>query len=462
MKEKGGPDPVFDVYWSQKEGHNEFVTAGKKHFKWWWPAENKVKKGLYMGNGKATSHACCTFDEDGTAYTGGCNSRIYVWKDRELQKNYRVHDKGFISSILWSGGKIYSGGKDNQVIISNPETEEAERKIEMNATIRAIDVSGSKLIVGLLNGDIVEVNGDDQNRVMESHSKGEAWGLAPIGDDEFVTSGDDNQLKVWSVSDRKAISRGEICDEDAKPKKGAASTLSDLAPSKCARAVAVHPENGHVAVGHNDGRVTVRAGKDELDNVAFTLHDSAEWIEAMAYSPCGKYLAVGSHDNNIYVYAVEGYTLHGTGKAHRSFVVSVDWSQDSAYIRSVCGAHELIWHKVTDDGVEQDPSGHSNTLETEWATNSAKFGWLVTGIFPSGTDGTHINHVDFSADNSLIVTGDDYGLVNVWRNPSRAGHKPISLRGHSEHVVRTRFMQGDNYIISIGGYDKTVFQWKKQ
>jgi echinoderm microtubule-associated protein-like 5 len=85
----------------------------------------------------------------------------------------------------------------------------------------------------------------------------------------------------------------------------------------------------------------------------------------------------------------------------------------------------------------------------------------VTGIFPAGTDGTHINHVDFSDDGQLIVTADDYGLVNVWRNPARSGAKPISLRGHSEHVVRTRFTRGNDYIISVGGYDKTIMQWKK-
>lgn len=79
----------------------------------------------------------------------------------------------------------------------------------------------------------------------------------------------------------------------------------------------------------------------------------------------------------------------------------------------------------------------------EWATHHAKFGWLVEGIFPLGTDGTHINSVDFSKDGNLIATGDDFGLVNIFRNPARAGAKPICLRGHSEHVVRVRFHMND-------------------
>lgn len=306
-----------------------------------------------MSNGKPTSHACCTFDDQNTAYSGGANARIYVWKERNLEKNYKVHNKGFICSIMWVDGKIYSGGKDCQIIISNPETEEAERTIEMDHLIRAIDVSGDKILAGLINGDIIEINGDDKTTIMESHSKGEAWGLAPAGDDLVITSGDDNMLKVWSLSDRKCVARGEICDENAKPKKGAASSLSNLAPSKCARGVAWCEQNGNVAVGHNDGRVTIRESWEALDTITATLTESAEWIEAMAYSPCGTYLAVGSHDNNVYVYKVEdAYTLHGTGKAHNSFIVSVDWSEDSSYLRTVCGAHELLFFTVNDDGVE--------------------------------------------------------------------------------------------------------------
>ena len=43
------------------------------------------------------------------------------------------------------------------------------------------------------------------------------------------------------------------------------------------------------------------------------MTDSAEWIEAMAYSPDGKMLAVGSHDDKIRVYdAANGYSIIGT------------------------------------------------------------------------------------------------------------------------------------------------------
>jgi len=113
------------------------------------------------------------------------------------------------------------------------------------------------------------------------------------------------------------------------------------------------------------------------------------------------------------------------------------------------------------DTCAQDPSGATNTVAVEWASHHAKYGWLVDNIFPSGTDGTHINGVDFSKDRTLIATGDDYGLVNIFRNPARGGAKPICLRGHSEHVVRVAFHNNDSYLFSVGGYDQTLMQWKR-
>lgn len=68
----------------------------------------------------------------------------------------------------------------------------------------------------------------------------------------------------------------------------------------------------------------------------------------MAYSPDGSMLAVGSHDNKIYIYNATTYKLVGTCAKHSSFIVSVDWSSDSQYIRTVCGAHELLFFTIPD------------------------------------------------------------------------------------------------------------------
>lgn len=184
-----------------------------------------------------------------------------------------------------------------------------------------------------------------------------------------------------------------------------------------------------------------------------------EWIEVIESSPDGRYLAIGSHDNNIYIY--EGTTRRFILKGHNSFIVALDWSQDGSYIRSNCGAHEILYWTISEEGAKQDKNGRSNTRSVEWATKHTKFGWHVEGIFPVGCDGTHINGVNGSHDGQLIITGDDFGLVNIFRDPCRNGSIPYSLRGHSEHVVRVAFSPDDDYIFSVGGYDQTLMQWRR-
>ena len=83
-----------------------------------------------------------------------------------------------------------------------------------------------------------------------------------------------------------------------------------------------------------------------------TLKQPREWCEAIEFSPCGKYLAVGSHDNNIYIYDGD-YNHIGTCKGHNSFITALDWSCDSKYVRSNCGAYELLFFD-RDDSWGQD------------------------------------------------------------------------------------------------------------
>lgn len=109
------------------------------------------------------------------------------------------------------------------------------------------------------------------------------------------------------------------------------------------------------------GKVSIRT-IDNLDRKVKTLKDAEEWNEVMKYSPCGNYLAVGSHDNNIYVYDVtKDYELYAKFSKHNSFVTSLDWSADSSYIRSVCGAYEKLYYNVKTK--EFDSSGLTNTKD---------------------------------------------------------------------------------------------------
>lgn len=104
-----------------------------------------------------------------------------------------------------------------------------------------------------------------------------------------------------------------------------------------------------------------------------------------------------------------------------------------------------------------DVNGPSNTLNVAWASHHSKYGWLVEGIYPSDVSGGYVNSVDISKDEDLICCGDDAGLIRVYRNPARVGHKCLTFRGHGDIVSQVRFNASGSHLLTLGGYDKCLF-----
>ena len=241
----------------------------------------------------------------------------------------------------------------------------------------------------------------------------------------------------------------------------------------------MNPKNGHVAFTNNDGQLFLRAGSKTLhQSILSEIKLSNEWIETISFSPYGSYLAVGSHDNTIYILDVnDSYKVKSKCQKHNSFITSLDWSADGKFIQSNCGAYELLFHSA--ESGEQQTGGATKFRDEKWATFSCKLGiyinlfitrktislyfivgWPVQGIFPPNTDGSHVNGVDRSQNQQLFAVGDDWGFVNLYNNPNDKESKANSYRAHSSHVVRVKFDASDKYVYSVGGYDRTLMKWR--
>lgn len=386
---------------------------------------------------------------------------LYKFQGRSAVGSWSAH-KGFMCGMHFLGdNKLLTGGYDGKLICWDLGSMEQVWTNELGCLIRAIsfDSVNGRIVLGLRNGTIQTMapeEGAEAVCVMKGHSDGEVWGLDLASDGTAWTSCDDNKCIQWDVANHKWLDCFQVTDRVEKARKGRASTLSKLPASQCSRACCVN--DAWVAIAGNDGCVSIRSREDPHTEVQL-LSDSKEWIEVMRFNPDGTQLAVGSHDNGVYIYNVEDWSLKGRCRGHSSFIVALDWSADSEVIRSTDGAHEVLWFRT--ENCKQDRGGASAYKDTLYATNTCKFTWCNEGIFPKYTDGTHINGVEESPDTMHLATADDFGLVNIYRNPARQGAQSVSLRGHSEHVVRVKFSPDGEKLYSIGGYDQTLMIWRK-
>ena len=107
-------------------------------------------------------------------------------------------------------------------------------------------------------------------------------------------------------------------------------------------------------------------------------------------------------------------------------------------------------------------TGGASALKNEtWSTWTCTLGWPVQGIFPPCADGSDINSCDRGPEGTTMATADDFGMVKLFKYPCPVEKACFNqFVGHSSHVTNVRFVKKSPYLITTGGEDKCIFQWK--
>jgi len=363
-----GSDPIFNIQWSKKPNDLKFVAVTSSKIQFWNPADasKKLFKPGIFGNTKyeQTKFNCAVFDEDGICYSGGANGGIHIWDQKQdLGLVLKAH-AGEVTAVACSQGILVSTGKDDMLSVFSCDTGEYQflRQIplEVYHYASSLDILDGKILVGHDNGKIqtVKVDGTDKQLIGQSHFDGESWGLEVIQEKgTFLTCGDDNMIYEFSIKDKKCIKSGKIWTFDlyggkqyeTQKIKSTAATMSSYPVHQQGRAITYSKKHNHVAVSNNYGDVLILDYND-LSKRLTTLYKPREWCEVLAYSPSHEYLAVGSHDDSIYVYKINEqgeYALHyAITMIHSSAITGMDWSRDSRYLRAIDQAYGKQYYDI--------------------------------------------------------------------------------------------------------------------
>ncbi|XP_053191092.1 echinoderm microtubule-associated protein-like 1 isoform X1 [Scomber japonicus] len=428
---------------------NIVVTCGKSHL-YFWNLEKGVlvkKQGLFEKQEKPKFVLCVTFAENGDAITGDSSGNILVWgkgTNRISQVIQGAHEGSIFALCMLRNGTLVSGGKDRRLISWDSSYQQIQtvEVPEPFGPIRTVaEGRGETVLIGTTKNFVLQGSLDGEFMCITQGHTDELWGLAvhPCKP-HFLTCGYDRQVCLWDSSSHQLIWSKNM--EDA------------------AQSADFHPSGAVVAIGTQTGRWLV-LDTDSKDLV--TVHtDGNEQLSVMSYGPDGNFLSIGSHDNYIYIYAVaengRKYSRVGKCSGHSSFITHLDWSVDSQYLVSNSGDYEILYWIPS---VCKQVVSVETTRDIKWATHTCTLGFQVFGLWPDGSDGTDINAVCTSNDESLLVTGDDFGKVHLFAYPCSQFRAPSHYYGgHSSHVTNVTFLYNDSYLVSTGGKDMSVMQWR--
>ncbi|XP_055474944.1 echinoderm microtubule-associated protein-like 4 isoform X3 [Psammomys obesus] len=441
---------------------NTIITCGKSHiFFWTWSGNSLTRKqGIFGKYEKPKFVQCLAFLGNGDVLTGDSGGVMLIWSKTtiepppgkgpkgvyQINRQIKAHDGSVFTLCQMRNGMLLTGGgKDRKIILWDHDLN-PEREIEVPdqyGTIRAVaEGKAEQFLVGTSRNFILRGTFNDGFQIEVQGHTDELWGLAthPFKD-LLLTCAQDRQVCMWnSVEHRLEWTR--LVDE----------------PGHCAD---FHPSGTVVAIGTHSGRWFVL---DAETRDLVSIHtDGNEQLSVMRYSVDGTLLAVGSHDNFIYLYAVSEngrkYSRYGKCTGHSSYITHLDWSPDNKHIMSNSGDYEILYWDI-ENGCKLIRN-RSGCKDIDWTTYTCVLGFQVFGVWPEGSDGTDINALVRSHNRRVIAVADDFCKVHLFQYPcSKAKAPSHKYSAHSSHVTNVSFTHNDSHLISTGGKDMSIIQWK--
>jgi WD40 repeat protein len=230
-------------------------------------------------------------------------------------------------------------------------------------------------------------------------------------------------------------------------------------------AMAVHPSGKTLTTAGQDGRALIWNAND--GDVEHVLDVGTDWVENVAWSPDGQWLAV-SCSRQIFVYGADGAEVWRS-EDHPSTISAIAWS-NAGELATACygrvaffdGASGKLRQKLEWKGslVSMALSPDGDIVACGSQDNSVHFWRRSTGqdSMMSGYPGKP-SALAFDDTGTLLATGGG-DTVTVWsfEGDGPEGTRPGALEVHDQLITTLAFAHRGRCLAS-GGRDNTVVVW---
>jgi len=474
----------------------EFLLFGRK--KAYWIGLSATKKGMSIKlksvlfslakevkeNSKLAPKAILTGDwlPSGKYVLGDNLGAMYICQMTKPLVRVAAHEGVLGALIVASPTEVITAGNDGHIRkwSINATTSAAKQTWSTDEPISftdndfiflpramAYDKATDTVYVGSRTCQIMsyDIKNENSQILIDGHDD-QVWGLTTCNKDGFehyyITGGFDGVMKLWDCKERLIVDTYEFERKEGEPMKQIASCIWSN-------------DGMLVAAGSEDGVVYLFTWFENRALELVAEYDcpvkkgrEAEGVSYMRFSENDEILAVAHMDANMYLFTVTGHgktwSLEPWKKAnHRAAPTHLQWTADNTMIKVLTRDYEVAHWMV--DGATRSLKFYPHQPdpdEIDWAGDPLVAGWDVQGCYQAEWDGTDLNDVTLSSDGQFLVAGDDFGFVRMYKYPA-VSNKPEAHRaylGHSSFVVGVEFCRDDSYLITCGGNDMGIFQWK--
>ena len=473
-KETGGDnefllDITFNKYVERDDRCEELLLVGVNKIIISRPDDNLDRNVYKKINDKIVIFTSCCYVSRTKFLIGSDLGKVSFYLNQEKTHQKKL-SSGTIQNITYNQqlSKIFITDSLNKVYILEDTLFTQSGYFTLKSVVKSIDVNEDfQMILGLKNGDIILKHWEDKTEYEEvylkSHSEGSIGGLAFVPEYKIVTSGEDNKILLWNLRSKKCESSGKI---NPLVKNTTNINIDDyyiIGERNKSQCLAYHSSYEHVAVGINDGTITIRKNPKELERKSVPdIKIGENPIVNLEYTEYGDLLLAMDNKNKFVFLDVNNRYENKKSVELDSFITSFDIDEQAKYIRCCMDNNKFKFYNLEEENekyFEVDPNDE-DLRAASWKTNKCKFSYTMQGIFQGSTNPDYISVVCKAHNKNILAAGDDDFLLNLCNYPCITENPKLKkYRGHSGIIKKIIWNSNDNLIITIAEKDKAIIVW---